>query len=277
MPPALLLRRSLRLWSVGFSCLLPGLGGAVAGRPVAAPASGPAPASVPAREPSVEPADVAAGPSFTSLAPRPCPLAGDEASGWRDALAALRTHQADVAGLPSDRAALAPLYVALAVAHDHACAASAPDEGELARARDALRAEGSAALKDTLRGLLALSLEQAGRSADAAAFWGELRAAERPSEWLVRAWLATGDARGGGELAYSATQLYERALAAGNTSARCYAAWRLANSAVATAPPDTRRAEVQRAREVAAAGQDRVCTWVRAEMDRTLPAEYRAP
>lgn len=234
--------------------------------PVAAP-----PTAAPGSAPPVAPA-------FSLLAPRPCPLAEAEAAEWRSAVAALRTAQADVEGLPSAQAARLPLYTSLAVAHDHACHATAPDATELAAAVDALRGEGDPALKDALRGLLALAFERAGVVEAARPFWLELRNGERPSEWLVRAWLAGGDAQVGGELEFSATQLYTRALAAGAGPARCYAAWRLAQNAVrAGAEPAKITEALARVRAEVDAGKDAVCAWVKAEMDRTLPPAYRAP
>jgi hypothetical protein len=235
---------------------------------LAAPAA-PVPASAP---------PTAAAPAFSLLAPRPCPLAEAEAAGWREAVSALRVEQADTAGLPSAQAARLPLYTSLAVAHDHACRATAPDATELAAARAALAGEGDAALKDALRGLLALAFERAGVVDAARPFWLELRTAERPSDWLVRAWLAGGDAQTGGELEFSATQLYTRALASGGSPARCYAAWRLAENAVRAGAEPARITEaVARARAEVAAGSDSVCAWAKREMDRTLPPAYRAP
>lgn len=223
-------------------------------------------------------APVSAAPAFSLLAPRPCPLAQAEAAEWRTAVAALRTEQADTAGLPAAQAARLPLFTALAVAHDHACHTTVPDATELAAAERALAGEGDPALKDALRGLLALSFERAGLVDAARPYWLALRAAERPSDWLVRAWLASGDAKTGGELEFSATQLYTRALASGGAPARCYAAWRLAENALnAGAEPAKITDSVARARAEVAAGTDSVCAWVKREMDRTLPPAYRAP
>jgi hypothetical protein len=237
-----------------------------------------APAAPVAPVPATTPPTITV-PAFSLLAPRPCPLVEAEAAGWREAVAALRTEQADTAGLPSARAARLPLYTALAVAHDHACHATAPDATELAAARSALAGEGEPALKDALRGLLALAFERAGVVDAARPFWLELRAAERPSDWLVRAWLAGGDTQTGGELEFSATQLYERAMATGGPPARCYAAFRLAeNARRAGAEPATLDAAAARARAaIAAAPGDAVCAWANREMDRTPPPAYRAP
>jgi hypothetical protein len=219
------------------------------------------------------PASAAAAPrtSYALVAPVPCPV-GPEAPAYRSAADALRGAQLDTLGLPPAWAVRAGLYRALGTATDAVCAGRAPSATEVEAARHALGGEAPPPLADALRGLLALAFERAGQPEAAATFWGELRAGERPSDWLVRALIAGADARAAGDLAFSARQQFQRAFELGSAPARCFAAWRLAEEAAKPAgpeqPPEPGERETARnlARTTAAAGQDPVCTWVRAQL-----------
>lgn len=203
-------------------------------------------------------------PAYSALAPLPCPTAAsaDLAADWRETFEALRRTQAEAEGLPPEAAARVMLLRARAGAQAAVCDGASPSAETTALADGALTREGPDALKDALRGLLALALERAGHPADAAPHWQALRNAERSSEWLVRAWLAGGDASVQGELAFSGAQLYRRALEAGAPPARCYAAWRLVGVASQTGGPEAQAAAMAQAREVAAGQGDPVCAWV---------------
>ncbi|MCK6570641.1 hypothetical protein L6V77_05940 [Myxococcota bacterium] len=234
--------------------------------PPASPVS--APASVPASTPVPESASPLVG--YAHLAPLPCP-AGAEAPEWHRVATAHREAQLDTRGLPAAFAVRAGLHRALGAAVDALCAGRAPTSPEVDAARHALGGEAPAALADALRGLLALAFERAGRPEEARTLWAELRAGERPSEWLVRALLAGADARAAGDLAFSAQQQFQRAFDLGSPGARCYAAWRLASEAARPAgpdqPPDVAAVDAALAQARTAATADApVCAWVRARL-----------
>ena len=215
---------------------------------------------------------------FARLAARPCASteggrAAAEASDWDAAVSAYRVELPDDVGLPAAGRADRVLLQALDVARGAACTVEktgvpapllAQVKGETAAARSGV--------VDQLRGLVATELEIAGRTEDARPLWTALRAAERPSRALVRAWLAAGDTSAGGELDFTARQHYQRALDLADledTEARCYAAWRLAEVVGRTADAAAARQSLDRARTLSAERPEPTCRWVHEQIGRT--------